>query len=75
MTKEQAHLADIIARANDGRVRFNLTQAAKIAGRSRTGFPAWLHERGVMVEKSGKDKYINVNDLAAAMTKNRVSPI
>ena len=75
MTKEQVHLAETIAKANGGCVRFNLTKAAKIAGRSRTGFPAWLHERGVMVEKSGKDKYVHVNDLALAMTKNRVSPI
>jgi len=75
MTKEQRELAEIIARANGGCVRFNLTSAAKIAGRSRTGFPLWLHERGVMVEKSGKDKYVNVNDLAVAMTTGRVSPL
>lgn len=75
MTKEQMQLAEIIAKANGGRVRFNLTQAAKIAGRSRTGFPAWLHSRGVMVEKSGKDKYVTVNDLAVAMTTDRVSPL
>ena len=75
MTKEQMHLAETIAKANDGRVRFNLTKAAKIAGRSRTGFPAWLHERGAMVEKSGKEKYVNVLDLAIAMLKDRVSPL
>jgi hypothetical protein len=75
MIKEQMQLAEIIAKANGGRVRFNLTQAAKIAGRSRTGFPAWLHGRGVMVERSGKDKYVTANDLAAAMLKDRVSPL
>jgi len=75
VTREQKNLAEIIVNANGGCVRYNLTQAAKIAGRSRTGFPAWLHERGVMVERTGKDKYINVNDLAVAMTKNRVSPL
>ena len=75
VTKEQKDLAETIVNANRGRVRFNLTQAAKIAGRSRTGFPRWLHERGVMVERTGKDKYINVTDLAVAMTKNRVSPL
>lgn len=75
MTTEQKNLAETIAKANDGRVRFNLTRAAKIAGRSRTGFPGWLHSRGVLVEKSGKDKYITANDLAIAMTTDRVSPL
>lgn len=75
MTKEQIQLAETIAKANGGRVRYNLTRAAKIAGRSRTGFPAWLHSRGVMVEKSGKDKYVTVTDLAIALTKDRVSPL
>lgn len=73
MTKEQKSLAETIAKANGGRVRYNLTRAAKIAGRSRTGFSAWLHSRGVMVEKSGKDKYVTVTDLAIALTKDRVS--
>ena len=75
MTKEQKDLAEVIAKANGGCVRFNLTQAAKITGRSRTGFPRWLHERGVMVEKSGKDKYVNATDLATAMMMDRVSPL
>jgi phage antirepressor YoqD-like protein len=75
MTREQLQIAEIIAKAKGGRVRFNLTQAAKIAGRSRTGFPAWLHERGVMVERTGKDKYVTAADLAVAMTKDRVSPL
>ena len=75
MTKEQKNLAEIISRANDGRVRFNLTRAAKIAGRSRTGFPGWLHNKGILVEKSGKDKYVTANDLAVAMTMDRVSPL
>ena len=75
ITKEQKDLAEIIAKSSGGRVRFNLTQAAKIAGRSRTGFPAWLHSRGVMIEKSGKDKYVTVDNLAIAMTMDRVSPL
>jgi phage antirepressor YoqD-like protein len=75
MTKEQRDLAETIAKANGGCVTFNITKAAKIAGRSRNNFPAWLHERGVMVEKSGKDKYVNVNDLAGAIIFNRESPI
>ena len=75
MTKEQMQLAEVIANSNDGCVRFNLTEAAKIAGRSRTGFPRWLHDRGVLVEKSGKDKYVNVTDLVVAMTRDRVSPL
>ena len=75
MTREQRELAEIISKANGGQVRFNLSRAARIAGRSRTGFPAWLHERGAMVERTGKDKYINVNDLAIALTADRVSPL
>lgn len=75
MTKEQKDLAETIAKANGGCVTFNLTKAALIAGRCRNGFPSWLHQHGVMVEKSGKDKYVNVNDLAIAMTENRVSPL
>jgi hypothetical protein len=75
MTREQLYLAETIAKANGGRVRFNLTQAAKIVNRSRTGFPLWLHERGMMVERTGKDKYVTANDLAVAMTKDRVSPL
>ena len=75
MTKEQLELIDTIVRNNDGCVRFNLTKAAKIVGRSRTGFPGWLHERGIVVEKSGKDKYVTVNDLAVAITIGRVSPL
>ncbi|MDR0963400.1 MAG: phage antirepressor KilAC domain-containing protein [Clostridium sp.] len=75
MTKEQKDLAETIAKANGGCVCYNLTKAAKIVGRSRTGFPAWLQDRGVMVERSGKGKFVNVNDLAVAMTLYRVSPL
>ena len=75
MTKEQKDLAETIARANGGCVSFNITQASRIVGRSRNGFPAWLHKRGVMVEKSGKDKYVNVNDLAVAIIADRESPL
>lgn len=75
MTKEQKDLAETIARANGGCVAFNITKAAQIAGRCRNGFPAWLHNKGVMVEKSGKDKYVNVNDLAVAMLSERESPL
>jgi len=75
MTKEQKNLAETIARANGGSVMYNFTKAAKIAGRCRTTFPAWLHSRGIMVIKSGKDKWVNANDLAVAMTTDRVSPI
>jgi len=75
MTREQKDLAEIITKTNGGCVRFNLTKAAKIVGRSRTGLPAWLHSKGVIVEKSGKDKYVTVNDLAVAMTTNRTSPL
>lgn len=74
MTKEQKELAETIAKANGGAVMFNITKAAKIAGRCRTTFPAWLHSHGIMVEKTGKDKRVNVNDLAVAMTKDRSSP-
>ena len=74
MTREQRDLAETIARANGGCVMFNITAAAKIAGRSRTTFPAWLHGHGIMVQKSGKDKWVNVNDLASALMKDRVSP-
>lgn len=75
MTKEQKDLAETIAKANGGCVMFNITKASQIAGRCRTTFPAWLHSRGVMVVKSGKDKWVNVNDLAVAMTTDRVSPL
>jgi len=75
MTKEQKNLARTIAEANGGQIMFNITKAAKIAGRCRTTFPAWLHHRGIMVEKTGKDKLVNVNDLAVAMTANRTSPL
>jgi hypothetical protein len=54
---------------------FNISKAAKISGRCRTTFPAWLHERGIMIEKTGKDKRVNVNDLAIAMTQDRQSPL
>jgi hypothetical protein len=75
MTTEQKDLAETIAKANGGCVMFNLTKAAKIAGRCRTTFPAWLHSRGIMVAKSGKDKWVNVNDLAVAMITDRKSPL
>ena len=75
MTREQKDLAETIAKANGGRVMFNITSAAKIAGRCRTTFPAWLHCHGVMVQKSGKDKWVNANDLAIALFKDRVSPL
>ena len=75
MTREQKDLAETISKANGGAVMFNLTNAARIAGQSRTHFPAWLHERGVMVQRSGKDKRVNVNDLAAALLKDRQSPL
>ena len=75
MTKEQKDLAEIISKANGGAVMFNLTKAAQIAGRCRTTFPEWLHKRGIMVEVTGKDKRVNVNDLAIAMTHDRQSPI
>ena len=75
MTREQMNLAETIAKSNGGQVMFNLTKAARIAGRCRTTFPAWLHGRSVMVVKSGKDKWVNVNDLAVAMTTDRSSPL
>jgi len=75
MTKEQKNLAETIAIANGGSVMFNLSKASKIAGRCRTTFPAWLHQHGIMVTKSGKNKWVNANDLAIAMTTDRRSPI
>ena len=75
MTKEQRYLAETIAKANGGCVMFNITKASKIAGRCRTTFSAWLHDRGVLVVRSGKDKWINANDLAIAMTADRTSPL
>lgn len=75
MTQEQRELAETIAKANGGCVSFNITKAAQIAGRSRNGFPAWLHKHGVMAEKTGKDKLINVNDLAVAILADRESPL
>lgn len=74
MTKEQKELAETISKSNGGCVMLNMSKAAKIAGRCRTHFPAWLHERGVMVEVSGKDKRVSVNDLAVALTMDRRSP-
>ena len=67
MRAEALDLAITISRANGGQVLFNIKQAARIAGRHREGFAAWLHKHGVLVEKSGKSKYVNVNDLARAM--------
>lgn len=75
MTREQKDLAEVIAKANGGQVQFNISKACKIAGIGRTNFPHWLHSRGVMVVKTGKDKLINVNDLAVAMTDQRKAPI
>ena len=75
MTREQKELAETIAKSNGGQVMFNLTKAARIAGRCRTTFPAWLHGHGVMVVRSGKDKWVNVNDLAVAMIAARSSPL
>ena len=75
MTRDQKELAETIAKANGGCVMFNITEASKIAGRCRATFPAWLHSRGVLVVKSGKDKWVNVNDLAIAMTMDRSSPL
>ena len=75
MTNEQKALAETIAKANGGAVMFNITTAAKITGRCRTTFPAWLHSHGILVEKTGKDKRVQVNDLAIAITQDRVSPL
>ena len=75
MTQQQKLLAETIAKANGGTVSFNLTKAALIAGRSRNGFPAWLHQHGIMVERTGKDKFVNVNDLAIAITESLESPL
>jgi hypothetical protein len=75
MTKEQRDLAETIAKANGGCVLFNITKAAQIAGRCRNGFPAWLHENGVTVQKTNKGKYVNANDLACAILAGRESPI
>ena len=75
MTREQKDLAETISKANGGCVLFNMTRASQIAGRNRANFPAWLHKHGIMVEETGKDKYVNANDLAVAMTKNKVSPL
>lgn len=75
MTKDAKDLAETISKTNGGCVSYNLTKAAQIAGRSRNGFPAWLHRHGVMVQTSGKDKHVNVNDLAVAITEDRESPV
>jgi phage antirepressor YoqD-like protein len=75
LTREQKDLAETIAKANGGQVQFGLCKAAKIAGKGRTEFAAWLHKRGVMVEKTGRHKMVNVNDLAVAMTMGRSTPL
>jgi len=75
MTREQKDLAETISKSNGGCVLFNMTRASQIAGRSRANFPEWLHKHGITVEKTGKDKYVNVNDLAVAMTSDKVSPL
>ena len=75
VNKEQKDLAETIAKANGGCVAFNITRAAKIAGRSRYDFPEWLNRKGVLVEKTGRGKLISVNDLAIAMLSDRVSPL
>jgi hypothetical protein len=74
MTREQKDLAETIAKANGGQVHFNITQAAKIAGRCKQKFPAWLHAHGVHVQKTGRGKYITVNDLVVAMTMDKAVP-
>ena len=75
MKKEQRLLAQTISKSNGGQVQFNLKQAAKITGISRFTLPDWLHHRGVMVFAGGRCKYVNVNDLAVAMTFGRSSPL
>jgi len=75
MTKEQKLLAQTISKSNGGQIQFNMKQAAKIVGVSRYIIPSWLNCRGVMVFAGGRDKYVNVNDLAIAMTSGRVSPL
>ena len=75
MTQEQKLLAETITNCYNGAVRFNMVTAARIVGVYRGGVPRWLHERGVMVEDTGRDKYVHVNDLVVAMTTGRVSPL
>jgi hypothetical protein len=75
MTTEQKELAELIARCHGGQIRYNMVDAARIVGICRGRLPFWLNERGVMVDKTSKGKYVHVNDLVVAMTANRVSPL
>jgi len=52
-----------------------LRKRQKSQGDAAPLFPAWLHDCGVLVQATGKDKRVNVNDLAVAMTMDRTSPL
>lgn len=46
-----------------GSLKVPLKVGAKILGRSDDCFAAYLHERGVTVEKNGKRKLVHIDDL------------
>ena len=68
-------MAKFITETHGGRIRFNFGEVAKIASIGRDNVAAELHRHGVLVQKSGREKMVNVFDLAEYMLSDRVAPI
>ena len=67
--------AEMIVKANDGRVYFNFKDASKIIGCDADRMARMFLEAGILVKKSGRDKRISAFDIAEVMCYGRVSPI
>lgn len=58
-----------------GKVRFNMKEVGTMLHISRPVLPKYLNDNGILCQTNGREKYINVWDLAECLTKNLVSPI
>ena len=67
-------LAELIVRANGGKMMFNLGETALIVGQGINSIRTYLQAEGITIKKVGQEKLVNAFQIAEFMCKNRVSP-
>ena len=73
--QEITTMTKTIIETNGGKAYFNFRQASKILGIGYNAVPAFLHDKGVLVQKMGTNKKVSAYDLAAVMYAGRVAPV
>jgi hypothetical protein len=76
MTQKQIELrARALSEAHDGALLLNFGQVAKVLQSDRHAVPHILHDSGILVKKIGRQKFVDVFDLAEWLGRGRVAPI